>query len=225
MRGAQFGLPVVGVVLAALQLATIAQANGDDEEAPAYVDAPIAAVPGRLLPFPVKDEPLPIAPPLVGTKALPVDPVRLSVPGFAAGFRYDTVLGTSLEEYQSLVVRQTHVETGKVTLPAGSVAYFVEVIPGAVPLGQDALYTGIKPQFLVDFDQTIVVRKGVTLGVGESAVLGSSAIQYAGPLSLAGTLAAALTMESLGGLPWARYGTGTLEVSILAAGLAHPNVP
>jgi hypothetical protein len=208
---------LIGVAFAAIAvgLPSVAGANGDyDDEAPAYVDAPISPTPGRLLPFPVKDEAAAVAPPLIGAKALPVDPIRLEVPAFSAGFRHDTVLGTSLSEFQSLIIRQSRVEAGKVTLPAASVAYFVEAVPGAVPLGQDALYTGTRPQFLVDFDQSVVVRKGLTIGIGESVVLGSSVIRYANAVPLAGTLSAAFTLESLGGMPWSEFGLGSFEVSI-----------
>lgn len=188
-------------------------ANGDEEEYPANPAQPIAPMPGRPLPFPVKDEATPVAPSLVGPKAVSEGALVVAMPTMAKGVSHDTVLGSALRQYQALVVRKSQVERGKVTLPAASVAYYVEVSPGVQPLVGDVIYLGGAAKSLVDVEQTIVVRKDVTLPFGEAFVLGSSVIRYSSKNALAGTFAAGISTESLGGLDWGRYGLGAFELS------------
>jgi hypothetical protein len=203
---------VRGVAVLVAMLPALAFANGDEEYAPNPAQ-PISATPGRPLPFPVKDEAQPLAPPLVGDKAVSDGALVVAMPSMAKGLAHDTVLGAKLRQYQALVVRKSEVERGKVTLPAGSVAYYVEVTPGLRPLAGDVLYLGGSAKSLVDVEQTIVVRKDVTIAAGESVVLGSTVIRYAGAQELAGTYAAGFSTESLGGLDWGRYGLGVFQVS------------
>jgi hypothetical protein len=193
----------------------IARANGDYDEGeyPVNPAAPVAPVPGRLLPFPVKDETSPVAPPLVGPKATPESVVYLPVSSLLTGLKHDTVLGSSLRNFQGVIVRQSQVERGKVTLPVSSLAFLMEVAPGASPLVGDVFYVAGAPNSLVDVDQTIVVRKDVTLPLGEGVVLGSTVIRYVSANTMAGTVSAGITTESLSGLDWSRYGSGNFEVS------------
>lgn len=209
-----FVLVLIGVVPAI----ALADADYEEEGYPVNPAQPIAPTPGRPLPFPVKDEATPIAPPLVGPKAISDGALFVTMPTMAKGVSHDTVLGSSLRQYQALVVRKSQVEGGKVTLPVASVAYFVEVAPGIQPLLGDVIYLGGSAKSLVDVEQTIVVRKDVSVGYGDSFVLGSSVIRYSGRSGLAGTFAAGMSTESLGGLDWGRYGVGAFEVSTTQLG-------
>jgi hypothetical protein len=223
MRSGARGVFVVALALVGIGIVpAVVHANGDEEEYPANPAQPISPTPGRPLPFPVKDEPTPVAPPLVGPKAASDGALFVSMPTMAKGLNHDTVLGAALRQYQALVVRKSQVERGKVTLPVASVAYYVEVSPGAQPLVGDVLYLSGSAKSLVDVEQTIVVRKDVTVAYGDSFVLGSSVIRYSGRSGLAGTFAAGMSTESLGGLDWGRYGQGAFEVSTTQLGWRQP---
>ena len=188
-----------------------AHANG--YEAPVDLDKPAPPVPGGTLPFPLVEEPVPTAP-AVGTKDLSRDAVYVGIPGLLADAELKNAAGAGRRGFEGVVVRQSRVAGAKATIPAGGLAYLAEVAPAAAPLEGARIGIGGAPRFLVDVEQTIVMRKGGTLPLGEPVVLGSSAIRFAAYLPLAGTASAGLAATSLAGYEWGRIGLGAFEISM-----------
>jgi hypothetical protein len=188
-----------------------ARANGFEQ--PVDVDRPAPPVPGGVLPFPVVDEPVPTGSALT-TKDLSRDAVSIATSVFPSDAELKNAAGASRRVFEGAVVRQSRIAPGKVTIPAGGVTYFAEVTPPAPPLDGARLAIFGAARILVDVDQTIVMRKGVTLPLGEPVVLGSSAFTYASYAPLAGTASAGVTAATLAGFEWGRVGLGGFEISV-----------
>ncbi len=188
-----------------------ARANGFEQ--PVDIDRPAPPVPGGTLPFPVVDEPVPTGTALT-VKDLSHDAVAVSSWVFPSEAELKNTAGAARRVFEGLVVRQSRIAPGKVSIPAGGITYFAEVTPAAPPLEGARLAIFGAARILVDVDQTIVMRKGVTLPLGEPVVLGSSAFTYASHVPLAGTASAGVTAATLAGFEWGRVGLGGFEISM-----------
>ncbi|MEJ7732757.1 MAG: hypothetical protein WKG00_26590 [Polyangiaceae bacterium] len=194
--------------LIALLAASTAAANGVEHAVDP--DKPIPPAPDKVLPFPVVEEassraPLPFA-------ELPKEAVALSTADLAAGVKQDGS-GGAMRQNESLFLRDARVLKGKVSVPAGGARYVTEVWPGAAVASRDTILLGGTARTVVDLHQSIVTRKDVALGAGESVILGSHVVTFGGAQDVTGTRGGGLTFSSLAGIDWARVGQGAFEVS------------
>ncbi|HEY5960401.1 MAG TPA: hypothetical protein VIV60_27795, partial [Polyangiaceae bacterium] len=117
-----------------------------------------------------------------------------------------------------IVLRQSRIEAGKVTIPPGALGYVTETWPPALPLRQDVIYIADVPNVLVDIDQSIVTRKNVTLVPGDGTTLGSEVFRLRSVTEFGDARSAVIEVSALSGFDWARLGTGSLEVSTTEPG-------
>ena len=219
MRDRIARLRVSQLRLAAIPLlvATTALANGESEYV-APLDVPVSSTPGRAIPFPVVEEAQPRGTPSNAIEMLPEDFALLRIQGLAQPSSQQNAVGGKSECFQTIVLRGSRIDPGKVTIPAGGLGYVTETWPAALPLRQDVICIAGVPNTLVDIEQSIVTRKNVTLASGEGTVLGSEVFRLRSVTEFGDARSAVIEVSALSGFDWARLGTGSLEVSTTEPG-------
>lgn len=193
----------VAVLAAGTALAGAASANGEAEYV-APIDVPVSSAPGRALPYPVVEEAQPRGTPANATEALPDDFVFLEVPSLSSASPQQNAVGGKSECTQSVVLRGSRIEPGKVVIPAGGLGLVTETWPPALPLRQDSILIAGVPNTLVDIEQSIVTRKNVTLDLVEGIVLGSAVFRLRAVTEYGDARSGVVEISALSGFDWAR---------------------
>ena len=216
-RAVGTGLAVLALGVAGFAEVRHARANGEAEYV-APVDRPVSAIPGRPLPYAVAEEAAPRGVPSILLQPLPADFAYLTTSQLSKGVAYDNALGEKRHCLESIVLRGSELAQGKITIAAGSLGYVTESTAGALPFRQDALCIRGVPHTLVDFEQTIVTRKKVTIGLGEAALLGSELFRLRSITEFGDARSAVVEVSALSGFDWGRLGSGSLELSVTQPG-------
>jgi hypothetical protein len=191
---------------------------GPGSVAGAEPEGPAPLVAGQPLPFPVVPETEPKAPPFISPVELPQDMVYLTSPGLLSGAPHTNLLRRPSANFESVTLRRSEIEPRKVTIPAGALTYLTEPASGASPMVQDALFFDGKPRTVIDFSQSIAVRRNLELPPGGSAVVGGAVLVHGPGVALTSTYAAVVNLVAVSGLDLAWAGTGSLSLSTTQPG-------
>jgi hypothetical protein len=208
---------LVAAIAAHALLVRAVRANGEAEYV-APLDRPVSSSPERPLPYAIAEEQVARGAPPLALEGYPTDLTYLTTPNLSAGKAISNALGHKRQCFESVVVRGSTLKGGKLTIPAGGLSYVAESSPLTLPFQQDALCIAGTEYTLVDFEQTIVTRKAVTLAPSEATVLGSEVFRFRSVTEFGNARSAVIEVSSLGGFDWARLGTGSLEVSTTEPG-------
>lgn len=134
--------------------------------------------PGIPLAFPVTEKEIP-PPPFSTPDVYPKNPSYIpGLPGFDEGTIIQNDFGIKKPKFDTIIITQSSVKDGKVTIPAGGLRYIEDSLRGEVAItGEEVLFLGIK-YIYIDFTQVIEVKENVEIPLGKSVVVGNQVYRY-----------------------------------------------
>jgi hypothetical protein len=172
------------------------------------------ARPGMPLADPITLEEIP-PPPLSLMKDHPVNPMYVSgLPGLPQGKLISNDYGVKKPKYDGIIIRQSHVQDGKVLIPPGGLVYLEDTWRGEVALvGEHIAYLDQEPIY-IDYDMSIVVKKDVTIPSGASVVVGGQVYHYYATVGHGRTANHTLHVRTIAGTDWEwAFGSPVLSTS------------
>lgn len=181
----------------ALLYALVGVTGAEDWEkllTPARPDMPLAN--------PVTTTEIP-APPLSLLKDRPVNPAYVpGLPGLPQGKMSLDDVGNKKPKHDGVLIRQSRVHDGQVTIPPGGLVYLEDTWRGEVALvGERIAYLGHEPTY-IDYDMTIVVQRDVTIPSGESVAVGGQVYHYYATVGHERTANHTLHVRTIAGTDW-----------------------
>ena len=196
-------------VAAAFAFALSAPAYGAD-----YTKVLVPARDGMPLAHPIAQNDLP-PPPLSLVADRPVNPAYVAgLPGLPQARIVVDDYGTKRPKFDSVFIRKSRVENGKVIIPPGGLVYLEDTWGGEVALKGEPLPVLGRTPIYIDYDMSIVVKENVTIPAGQSVVVGGQVYQYYATVGHEQTANHALHVKTIAGTDWEwAFGSPVLSAS------------
>jgi hypothetical protein len=162
----------------------------------------IPARDGMPLANPITTEEIP-PPPLSLMKDRPVNPAYVpGLPGLPQNKPLPNDYGIEKPKYDGIIIRQSRVQDGRVSIPPGGLVYLEDTWRGEVALvGERLAYLGKAPTY-IDYDMSIVVQQDVTIPSGESVAVGGQVYHYYATVGHGRTSNHTLHVRTIAGTDW-----------------------
>lgn len=154
-------------------------------------------------------------PPLSGVH--PVDPIFIDIrgmPGLNYQKTYPNELGKTSLMMDNIIVKQTKLADGKITIPAGGIVYDSGYMGADAYMGNQRLLPDGKVAYVINRDVGITVASNVVLKLGVPVTIGDNVFRYMGSPGMGDMSQANIYIYTKEGMEWTHAGESPVGLPI-----------